>query len=249
MKDTLVDGLRGASLKIDRANEHISELVALINAGNSKGPQISADEQGDGGEWIFFQHLDGGSERAALIIGDAVHNLRSALDHAWTAFARTVPGKESSRVYFPFHETRNNLEDALKKSFVVDAFPIAREVIIDQVRPHADQKGDSIFWSLTKLDKIDKHNLLIPVLEVNSLQQVTIIRPDGGTIRIGEISVSNTLIPIDLGPGFKFKEDVSVSIDVKFKEPASLSGKEVVPTLVYLSQTTRKTIDLLSKMG
>lgn len=75
--------LDGCRLKIERANEHITQFETEVDAFLSTNPYTvegKADPQS--GDITFFirVHQDQPA-RLGTIVGDAVHNLRSALDH------------------------------------------------------------------------------------------------------------------------------------------------------------------------
>jgi hypothetical protein len=77
----------GAQLKIGRAIHHIEELNARV-AGfeNSEFYGLTIDRHPDPLEknLVVLRIIeDAPVEEYAPIIGDAIHNLRSALDHAW----------------------------------------------------------------------------------------------------------------------------------------------------------------------
>ncbi len=82
----------GAKLKLKRANKHIMELNAVLNAFlESHFDNVSFKEDAYG--WHHLQ-LGGVSipEDVPLIIGDAIHNLRSALDFMLCAALHATGG-------------------------------------------------------------------------------------------------------------------------------------------------------------
>ena len=99
----------------------------------------------------------------ALIMGDAAHNLRSALDHfAWAAVSAQVRG---TRTYFPIWgktavpgpgEWREQVCRQLKgaPAGLIDA--------VEQLEPW-ESGQDSLLWAIHELDRIDKHRLLLAV--------------------------------------------------------------------------------------
>jgi hypothetical protein len=96
--------LFGSKLKIDRANEHIANLKATL-AGflktNFYRLHVEKDPC-DGANKLKFEVINSIPREVSLIIGDAIHNLRAALDHAtyeMITLAGTVPSKW---VRFPF---------------------------------------------------------------------------------------------------------------------------------------------------
>ena len=84
-------------LKIERANKHIADFEQRLRTSSDRyGPSLHMDA--NTGEKFLYYGLDDRYLRSdlALITGDAIHNLRSALDIAWVEIVNKV-GKTSSR--------------------------------------------------------------------------------------------------------------------------------------------------------
>lgn len=179
----LKSGFDGATLKIERAYYHIEEVKSLLEAVREIEQQgITLQNDGPCGFHLDFLPSSRPFKDLPLAIGDAIHNLRAALDHVWMALWRKS-GKTGFGT-FPFHETRKNIEDAIAKSPVKEAFPEVEKIVLDYVKPYRDEDGNSILWAITKLDKIDKHNLIIPLVEKKTIQNLKVFAPGGGDIRV-----------------------------------------------------------------
>src|SRR5258706_15448115 len=73
-----------AHLKIERANKHIADIDKRLRASlDTHGPSLHLD--GKTGEQFLYYSLTDRYLRSdiALIVGDAIHNLKCALDFAW----------------------------------------------------------------------------------------------------------------------------------------------------------------------
>jgi hypothetical protein len=68
-----------AKLKVDRAKQHIRNLRTTLNSYS----QSARLEFGPEGSFITVTIDSGAEPTCSLIIGDAVHNLRAALEHAF----------------------------------------------------------------------------------------------------------------------------------------------------------------------
>jgi hypothetical protein len=83
MSNILQDGLRSPKLKILRANAHIRDLDASIKRFLGTDPfdffWIVDDPGLD--KHLIAKAIAQPSDEIALLIGDAAHNLRTALDH------------------------------------------------------------------------------------------------------------------------------------------------------------------------
>ncbi len=93
-----------------------------------------------------------------LIIGDAVHNLRTAFDYIMVA----ITGMDWMAL--PVGRTR---DDIISKSThyrtIKETFPNLATFILEEIQPY--QRGQFLLWELSELDRIDKHRLIEPVVE------------------------------------------------------------------------------------
>jgi len=78
---------KGARLKLRRADKHIEDLEHAIERLRTSLTVTADIEQDSGCEFIKcdFANIEDKDtfDDLALMIGDAVHNLKCALDHAW----------------------------------------------------------------------------------------------------------------------------------------------------------------------
>jgi|GEM_PF-5035955 len=89
--------------KLDRAQHHLDDLysaVAFYTAGRRHN--VTKEEAGDG-TWLYRVWFTGEVDQDwALLAGDALFNMRAALDHM--AVALNPPSKQDDRIYFPIYE-------------------------------------------------------------------------------------------------------------------------------------------------
>ena len=96
---------KGARLKIKRANQHISELTNIVER-LKKALLVTTDiEPRTGCEFIKCDLAEveyRAFEDLPIVIGDAIHNLKCALDHAWyETVTRLIPGKRLGSYQVP----------------------------------------------------------------------------------------------------------------------------------------------------
>jgi len=74
---------KGARLKIKRAEEHINNLSQMISAmTNRKNHVVLIDRDPETGDnFLKVGHIEFLPDTFPLILGDALHNLRAALDY------------------------------------------------------------------------------------------------------------------------------------------------------------------------
>src|SRR5215469_3590061 len=155
-----LDGLR---IKSDRAYQHIKELEEAMRLFFNSDPySVSLDYNAETGnmEWRLVEAKDIPLS-ISTIAGDAIQNLRSALDHlVWQLVI--LNGKTPTRITsFPIAES---LQEYTSAKFRRKIEGVAQENIsaIDALKPY--QGGNAALWPLHSLNNIDKHRLLLPAV-------------------------------------------------------------------------------------
>lgn len=93
-------GLSSATLKLARAYEHLDSVDAEVRDFFEGNPYVMASEANlETGERLVRAGADDPSIRLSYIVGDALHNLRSALDYL--VWERTPPQKRTKHTGFP----------------------------------------------------------------------------------------------------------------------------------------------------
>ncbi len=113
------------------------------------------------------------------MIGDFIHNLRSALDHLVFQLVVNAPPEAATRIAFPVC-----LKDAVFKDITrskvapfISATALAE---IEKLQPYSTGQGErDILWILSQLDIIDKHRLLIVTKSKIRPTGFTVITPNG----------------------------------------------------------------------
>jgi hypothetical protein len=127
-----------AKRKVERANHHIEEAktrIANFLANDFHPPFVDKDPKtGDLclNVWHPGPHILPGF---STIVGDTVHNLRSALDHTISDIVRMCGGNDSD-VHFPMHETRIELEKAIDRGLKKKIGPDLCRFIIKTIKPY-----------------------------------------------------------------------------------------------------------------
>ncbi|WP_333900173.1 hypothetical protein [Agrobacterium pusense] len=162
----------GAKLKILWAKRHIQDIEKLLKSYLESDFYTLKNEYDDkaGFYRVTFEIKKEAPQVIPLLIGDAIHNLRVALDH----IAAEIVGVHSASISFPFHENKHNHTNAEGKLLghaktIDDAKPGLGRFIVDEIRPYSDGDGNKLLWSLSKLDNMDKHRLLIPTVTLTGV--------------------------------------------------------------------------------
>ncbi|MFT8896601.1 MAG: hypothetical protein ABF968_06510, partial [Acetobacter sp.] len=148
-------------LKIDRARQHVVEITQKLNEFlNLKPYSVYIDDTDNSmRRWrVKIKHHI--PPEWSPIIGDALHNARSALDLLATAIAlKNAPSRRNlSGINFIITRNIQEFEDAAKKSNW-----LRREDIETLKKLEPYKSGNTNLWRLHRLDIVDKHRSLIPI--------------------------------------------------------------------------------------
>ena len=154
-----------AEVKIDRARHHLDELKLLLRS-EELFTYVADTDWLQRRRQIRAKRNEVACTRTALICGDIVHNLRSALDHVyWDRVSPCVTDPKAIRnIQFPVGDDEAHLERRLKACSAALVSPNFVQAIRD-LRPCLNAVGHSSLWQLNELDIRDKHKLLIPIGE------------------------------------------------------------------------------------
>ena len=115
----------------------------------------------------------------ALMIGDAIHNLKCALDIAWgNTYTTLYPTTFEPRfLNFPFQPERKTLETVLTKKGKIPDTCRLFSFVVDSVKSY--KTGNPDLWAVHRLDIHDKHRLLIVVLNFMFIDDVELEHENG----------------------------------------------------------------------
>ncbi len=166
------NALAGALARIARADEHLAKLNEEIDGWvDQLTSSTSSEANSDRTAFTILDHLSTVPDvvRWALLIGDCVHNLRSALDNAVYECSGPAPPVNCE---FPIFLDRSALErpENDRRSYRYKIRGITNEdvrSVIEEAQPFTRGDGpDHPLWVLHQLDIQDKHRLPTPVASV-----------------------------------------------------------------------------------
>jgi hypothetical protein len=182
------DAFDGIEAKIDRAGEHIDALNGEIRDWAQGSPySIGSEPEGQSTHHRIYVRLNHVPNvvRWGLLVGDAVHNLRSALDHLVYAGALRVTGQDpppdERRLQFPILDVPG---DWGNQAFRVKALSDEMRTFLKDVQPFKESNIDGVQNHLLRwireLDDADKHRAIRPVFLVMGQVQVVVRTLSGG---------------------------------------------------------------------
>lgn len=225
--------------KVAWANHHILEIESRID-GLKKNLVVTAHVDANAGcefiqcafaeptEFTFVDEL-------ALRLGDAIHNLKCALDHAWfQTVTRLIPTGDWRRAKFPVYPTPDGLKNALVKLEIDIPTPNFFKFLIGEIQPY--DGGNFSIRPVHLLNRRDKHSLLIPVVHYSSIGDIY-VKDQRGELQKGQTWATDQPLPhrVTFPPGFHIEKPGSATFNVMFKYGSAGNETRMVDTLrVYL---------------
>ena len=248
-------------LKIARARRHIGELDRLVADYLGRSPVTIVVEECP---WPMLVPTDSWIARInepvptdlAPVIGDAIHNLRTALDLLANDLVR-LAGENTKGVYFPFAEHESGLQDQIKRK----NFSLAGAKAVELLKKLRPYRGGTIgLRGLHDLDVMDKHQALVPIIgtvvidlsgRVPNADPATKDQLTNWPTRIdhdGQLVVS---MPAGWGPrrGTRIKQDYVLTIDLEVGPQSTGRGYEVVAILNELARIVEGVVTEFEKLS
>lgn len=236
---------RGARLKIERADTHIKDLDLVVQRFFERNPyQIFFHEDASGMQGPACRVSEVPPADWGLIIGDAVHNLRSALDVLANDLAKPERHGEAR---FPIFADQAGWAKAIKDMKRTTPDDVLAK--LEALQPY--NGGDRRLRDLHLLNIQDKHKVIIPALGVVAVYNVSgRQRGTGGTISVGEMSISPTepgIYPLGLqthrSTGIEYNPNLQASGHIEFGNSDALKRSPVLPSLQSMRDAVVKVID------
>ncbi|MGD9921601.1 MAG: hypothetical protein AB7V13_09170 [Pseudorhodoplanes sp.] len=255
-----------AALKIDRASNYISQLSELFKKSPPfevvvKTNVISRDR------YLRAKANVAVIDEAALICGDVIHNLRTAIDHAyWDIISPHVTEKnERRKIQFPFGEKRSGFKRAMKTRYAaLGGFDFVCGLV--SLRPYLEDGGNKLLHLIHELDAVDKHQLLLPTVSVTKVT-VDLIRKHcadfparmqgPGVIGLHGPNAgfrwhANILTREELGEIIPptltiFERKLDIPVDVIFDVSKGQYSGEVIPLLNEMTNVTREVVAIIRR--
>ena len=184
---------KGAENKVKRAKELIAEISNLLATNPPYSYFLETDTRTL--TKATFAKVDEDSyDMIVTRCGDVVHNLRSALDHAyWEAVRPSVEQKDERKIQFPFARNSASLDENIRRNLanrVSEDFVLA----IKNVRPFGGSDGNTLLYLIHTMNIEDKHKFPISASSITTLastEQIRQLVPDfPSNIHLTNVSIS-----------------------------------------------------------
>ena len=244
--------------KVHRAEKHIHDFdLALNHFTRTSALEVDCREDEESGKRIYtVAQIDPVPLELANIASDALHNLRSSLDHiAYQLVLKSRNGNLPDwNVHFPITSEPTQYA-GLRKRMVRNVGQPAIDAI-DSTEPYKGGAGH-VLWQIKEANNSDKHNLLISInstpsgVDIGSYLHSLIperhresidpfsflIRPAniGTPLQVGDILYSE--------PITTKKHDIKFSVDITLNVPGVIDPEPVLKTLVDMVRFVRNTVE------
>jgi hypothetical protein len=252
-----------AYLKLERAAEHVNELSKVIRE-RKPFTYVLESNTHTRERATFAKKNKPVIDRCAIIAGDAIHNMRAALDHAYFEVVSPVCTTDGHRknCQFPFSKTAADLKRTIENR-------LAHKVgdwLVDSLMtllPHGETGGNELLWLVHELDITDKHGLLIPAGDYTQVSFADLraqaldlpmglagVGGFGGNRRDLSWPLSNGVLAALRGvipASGILEQELNVPVQVVFKISEFGDSYEFVETLNLMADATKVGIEALRK--
>ena len=233
----MIEPLYGPQLKVARANRHISDLESLLYSFVCDNPcRVIVEDRPNGGQFVKVDLGGKLPSEIPTIIGDAVHNLRVALDHLACDMVRhngTEPGRHHG---FPIHPDQSNFMGQVR-SKLAGATDECINFVIDQ-KPYCDNGGNRWIFDLATIDNDDKHIILTPTFRISHIRRM-VVKNHGVPVFTGNniaVGGDGTINLLSLGlSNPEYETAIDEPPTIIFGNGCCLEGRPLVPMLRKLS--------------
>lgn len=231
--------------KIERANQHLGELVVIRDSFMQTKPYtiLSRPNTQPGYYDFYVTDIHCPPKEIALITGDVIHNLRAALDHLAYELVLLNGAEPTTATCFPIHD-----DAALYNSRHERQVRGMGQPAIDAISATQPYKGgNDALWVLHKLDIEDKHHALF--VAIVSVTQMVLNVPQSQFWQglSPSFALPNFMKPLKEGDVVLVFEpdkgnDMELTFDICIDQPKILDPK---PIVVLLTLLIKKVDDLV----
>jgi hypothetical protein len=172
--------------KIARADEHLAQLNRETDAWGDSDPfEITRECNAAGSEHVFTLHFKTQPDvwHWAVLLGDALHNLRGALDHIVYALAAAQTGidppDDETRLAFPICSEPKYFDGQRNR---IKSLSAPTQGAIEKLQPYNRLKPGKWFaplWWLAQLNDADKHRLAHIAVLAGRANEIATDAPQG----------------------------------------------------------------------
>jgi hypothetical protein len=253
-------------IKVERAKEHSRDLEAEVSAFFANKPYVIGTKRNpDTRQLIYYLvSIRDVPARLTLILGDALFNLRSALDHL--AYQLVLVGgvmQPNSQHCFPIVDTDDPSRYETERRRKVTGMRQDAIDAIDALKPY--KTGDETLWLLHRLNNVDKHRIVLAVFSrfrsldlggyvFRQMQRQFSGDPNFAHLVAGPAPEAffregGKVMPLKEGdelfidtPDAEVDEQLQFRFDIAFRHPQIVEGQSLLETLVKMADVVENVI-------
>jgi hypothetical protein len=247
----------GSKVKIERARKHLQELTTAIKEFFASNPfSVIYEDEAETGDRVYLIKINRQIPvEWGAIIGDIIHNARTALDLLAWQMVLANGGTPNKRTKFPISSNAQEFEKRDIKH-LSSASDKAIQFIRD-LKPY--QGGNESLWKLHCLDITDKHRLILAVGAAFRHVEITTnvkVPWQGKPIEFPPIAIrpADRLFPlIDGAKVFRIEAQARTegtsqdyfrfAFDIAFGDGEIVKGESVLPILQNLCNDVAQILD------
>ena len=239
-------------MKIKRADKHIAELKeAILRLEDTYTSAINPNmDTGHQSITYTFPNFEDALLDLSPIVGDAIHNLHTALDFAYVNTIRElIPAEVSKYTKFPVYPTREELQNVLTRSRNIDVLcPVLFKTLVSEIQPYKGGQA-GVIYVLHDLDISDKHILLLDLKRLSYIKGIVMRDENGETIHERAMMVHGigTYI-VTFGENFKIENAGKLSVTIFVKHAGIFQRLPVLDMLSGFSQYVLYVVELLESL-
>lgn len=246
------DAFKSAILKVEWADQHIGNIEELLGTIHDARPNVLSakdDPQGERGVQLRldFSPILAHVRVMQMMVGDAVHNLRTALDHLAYNIVSAFE-KPPKYLYFPIDAELNSLIAQPSFRVIQRLAPDIADLIVSEIKPYG---AGNPFVKLNQLDRADKHRLLLTHTITGKVHVYMSKNDDEVPDAAANSFILNPAEPTRTPlPGTKAaahnKNYRGAAFDVCFDKGLPFENEPIVPTMHQLTQLVAGVISTLA---
>lgn len=238
--------LSDAYAKLARGRHHIADLEASISA------YLATDfyrlrlevDQWEGRMEVIFDSLHQPNKTINALIGDAIGNLRSALDYLVVALVAPISGKPDT-CKFPFADDEKGFGGEVKATLSYST-QIIRDHFINKVQAYQGGNGHAL-WVLNKLRNRDKHRFLVATTNIAGIT-VSFRDRNGNVFKNCGMGVSQGNSGVFISAPInhiQFTDKPTPRFEIMLEEPPYLQGAPVASFLNGVASDVQSLLDAI----
>lgn len=252
--------LDGIELKLDRALVQFNALKSTIDILKTDKPYefipYANPQTGEIGSLIHIHKpVD---PMWGILIGEYVHNLRSALDHiVWQLVILNTGAPPTTKTQFPIFKTEAGWNYQGRGEKFTHGASVGAKALVKTLQPFSTGEGNtSPLWHLHEISNWDKHRTIAATHAVSHSISVKGIAgeidalfvagngPIQNDAKIWAAWLTSTDVPF-MDRFDKVNVEGQITVQIAFKDPPAVAGQPVVQILAAIGSRVVRTINRL----